>query len=133
MSDDDAYQAFAPFSDWGNHPVGGAWQEFRAALDTARNSAEPSDLQAALEFALRSAALETGAIEGLYATSRGITRTVALQGAMWEAELEKIGSDVRGHFEAQLAAFDLVLDAATKHLPISEAWVRELHREVCAA
>ncbi|HVC76029.1 MAG TPA: hypothetical protein VND96_05870, partial [Candidatus Micrarchaeaceae archaeon] len=41
----------------------------------------------------RAAAFETGAIEGLYPTTRGITRMVALQGAMWEAELEKLGPD----------------------------------------
>ncbi len=83
-------------------------------------------------MALRSAALETGAIEGLYSTNRGITRTVALQGAMWEAELDKLGPDVRGHFEAQLAALDLVLDVATKRLDISEAWIRSLHAQACA-
>ena len=43
----------------------------------------------------------------------------------------RVGPDVRGHFEAQLAAFDLVLDAATKLQPIS-AWLREVHAEACA-
>ena len=85
------------------------------------------------ERPLRSAALETGAIEGLYVTTRGVTRIVALQGALWEAELDKLGVDVRGHFEAQLSAFDLVLDAATRQEPISEAWLRQLHATVCAA
>jgi Fic family protein len=90
-------------------------------------------LEAAVDIALRSAALETGAIEGLYATTRGVTQTVALQGAVWEAELDKLGADVRGHFEAQLSAFDLVLDVATNSQDISEAWVRRLHETVCAA
>ncbi len=126
------YTPFFPFSTWADASVGGAWSEFSTALNSAREAAEPSDLQIALSIALRSAALETGAIEGLYATTRGITRTVALQGAMWEAELENLGGDVRGHFEAQLAGFDMVLDAATHKEPISEAWLRELHATVCA-
>ena len=128
-----AYEPFAPFSAWAGVPAGNAWGEFLAELDRMREAATAEDLQAALDIALRSAALESGAIEGLYATSRGVTRTVALQGAMWEAELDKLGEDVRGHFEAQLAAFDLVLDAATKRYPITEAWLRNLHATACAA
>ena len=129
----EGYRPFEPFAAWESLAVGDAWAEFLSALDVARAAAEPADLERAVDMALRSAALETGAIEGLYATTRGVTRTVALQGAMWEAELEKLGPDVPGHFEAQLSAFDLVLDAATNHLPLSEAWLRELHAKVCAA
>lgn len=129
----EAYQPFGPFSKWADQRVGGAWSEYLLAWEEARDAAEPAALQAAVTFALRSAALQTGAIEGLYPASRGVTRVVALQAAMWEAELEKIGNDVRGHFEAQLAALDLVLDAATKNAPISEAWLRELHAQACAA
>lgn len=40
---------------------------------------------------------------------------------------------MRGHFDAQLAALDLVLDVATQRLPVSAAWLRELHARVCAA
>jgi hypothetical protein len=90
-----AYQPFAPFSAWADLGVGSAWAEFLEALEFARRIATPSDLEAALDLAVRAAGLETGAIEGLYSTNRGVTRTVALQGAMWEAELEKLGSEVR--------------------------------------
>jgi Fic family protein len=128
-----AYEPFTPFSAWPSAPRGDTWAEFQAELDRARAEATDQDVQAALDLALRSAALESGAIEGLYATSRGVTRTVALQGAMWEAELAKLGDDVRGHFEAQLAAFDMVLDAATKRSPITEVWLRNLHATSCAA
>jgi Fic family protein len=123
---------FAPFTEWRDLSVGSAWPDFLSLLDQARKEARPDDLARALDVALRSAALESGAIEGLYATSRGITRTVALQGSLWEAELEKLGPDVRGHFEAQLAAFDLVLDATTRETSLSEAWLRSLHAQVCA-
>ncbi|HEV8681493.1 MAG TPA: Fic family protein [Actinomycetota bacterium] len=127
------YQPFRSFADWRGLALGDAWDEYLTALNGAREAAEEAAIQAAINIALRSAALETGAIEGLYATNRGITRAVALQGALWEAELDKLGPDVRGHFDAQLTAFDLVLDAATRRLPISEAWIRSLHAQVCAS
>lgn len=127
------YKPFATFEVWQDLAVGSAWGEYLSALTEVRQLADPSDVDRAVEVALRSAALETGAIEGLYATTRGVTRAVALQGALWEGELDKLGPDVRGHFEAQLTAFDLVLDSATKKFPISEKWIRDLHACVTAA
>ena len=127
------YVPFATFADWAGEAISSAWVEYLANLDQARGAASSDEVQAALQFALRSAAVETGAIEGLYATTRGITRTVAIQGALWEAELDKMGADVRGHFEAQLAAFELVLDAVTKRMPVSDKWLRELHATTTAA
>jgi Fic family protein len=127
------YRPFSPFEEWQGVGLGDAWKDYLSALDEARKEADPQVVDAAVDIALRSAALETGAIEGLYTTNRGITRSVALQGLLWETELAKLGEEVRGHFEAQLAAFDLVLDAATKRLDISEAWVRALHSQVCAS
>jgi hypothetical protein len=108
------YRPFSPFEEWQGVGLGDAWKDYLSALDEARKEADPQVVDAAVDIALRSAALETGAIEGLYTTNRGITRSVALQGLLWETELAKLGEEVRGHFEAQLAAFDLVLDAATK-------------------
>jgi Fic family protein len=130
--EDSTYEPFRSFSEWELATISSAWAEFLASLDLVRQSAAPADLQRALEVALRSAALETGAIEGLYSTSRGVTRIVALQGALWEVELDKLGPEVRGHFEAQLAALELVLDAATSRRPLTEAWLRSLHAQVCA-
>jgi Fic family protein len=126
------YVPFAGSDRWVGARVGNAWAEFENALEQAKATAEPADYERALDVALRSAALETGAIEGLYATDRGVTRSVAIQGALWEAQLERIGPDVRGHFDAQLAAFELVLDVAAKSSEISEAWIRSLHATTCA-
>ena len=64
---------------------------------------------------------------------RGFTFTVALETATWEAALEKKGEYVKSLFEAQLHAYDFVLDLATKAEPISEAAIRALHVEVCRA
>jgi len=133
MAVESKYKPFASFGAWKDLVIRGAWGEYLAALEEVRQVADERDIEAAVEVALRSAALETGAIEGLYATNRGVTRAVALQGALWEAELTKLGPDVARHFDAQLAAFDLVLDTATKKHPISEKWIRDLHAQVCAA
>lgn len=82
-----SYVPFCPFADWSGVRIGVAWEEFLAGLEAAKKQATQDEVSGALRFALRSAALETGAIEGLYTSTRGITRTVALQGAMWEVEL----------------------------------------------
>jgi Fic family protein len=80
---------------------------------------------------MRKAALETGAIEGMYSLQRGITRSVALEGTLWEMKLDEIGPDVRSHFQAQLDAFEMTLDFATSSMPVTEAWIRELHAVLC--
>jgi len=46
--------------------------------------------------------------------------------------IEERGAGVRELFEAQLAAYELVLDAVTHKLPITEAWIRALHETLCA-
>jgi hypothetical protein len=50
---------------------------------------------------------------------------------LWEAAVESKGDNVRPLFDAQLHAYDYVLDLATQAVPIAEAWIRELHREIC--
>ncbi len=125
------YRPFAALSSWVFPERPAVWNDFATIFEKARADASDSDTTSALTFALRSAALETGAIEGLYATTRGITRTIALQGALWEAALDEIGTDVRGHFDAQLEALEYVLDVATNAKPITQAWIRDLHAITC--
>lgn len=127
------YQPFPSFTRWQAIPVGGSWLEFLAILNELKKTADDATKDRALSYVLRSAALETGALEGLYSTNRGVTRTVAIQAAQWEVELHELGTDVPGHFKAQLAAFELIFDAATSATPISEAWLRRVHETVCAA
>src|SRR5208337_774725 len=64
---------------------------------------------------------------------RGFTFTVAFETSAWETKLAKKGENVRPLFEAQLHAYDYVLDLATKAEPISEAAIRVLHEVVCQA
>lgn len=72
---------FASFEAWTHVRVGDAWDESLGGLTETRAGADAEVADEAVAIAVRSAALETGAIEGLYATSRGITRTVALLGS----------------------------------------------------
>src|ERR1035437_6092547 len=131
---DAAYKPFPRFEEWASRTSVDAVrsERYNASLkDRARLS--PEELNRAREIAKRAAALDTGAIEGLYDVDRGFTYTVAFETAAWEVELAKKGENVRPLFEAQLHAYDYVLDLATKAEPISEAAIRVLHEEVCRA
>ncbi len=128
---DALYKPFPPFSDWANCSVDTVRLE-RYSTSLNRLKEESLDtLKRALEIVKRAAAVDTGAIEGLYQTDRGFTFTVALQVAHWEAAVSEKGPGVRPLFESQLKAYDYVLDFATQRIPVAEAWIRELHAVVC--
>ncbi len=131
---DQLYRGFPDFSAWGELSSEDAdlWSRFAASLEERRREASPETLKAAIEVAVRAAALDTGAIEGLYSVDRGFTMTVALQSLTWEQAIEERGAGVRELFEAQLAAYELVLDAVTRDRPITEVWIRNLHETLCA-
>lgn len=133
-SADSLYRGFPDFATWGPLQPEDVdlWNRFAESLEERREAATPEALKASIDVAIRAAALDTGAIEGLYTVDRGFTMTVAVQGLAWEQMIEERGADVRQLFEAQLAAYELVLDAATHKLPITEAWIRALHETLCA-
>jgi len=133
-SPDRLYRGFPDFSAWGPLPSEdrALWDRFAASLEARRKEASPEALRQAVDIAVRAAALDTGAIEGLYDVDRGFTMTVAVQGLAWEQMIEERGGGVRELFEAQLQAYELVLDAATRRQPLTEAWVRSLHETLCA-
>lgn len=109
-----------------------AWDDALATLVERRGEADTEVVDQSLQERLRAAAVDTGAIEGLYATDRGFTLSVAQQAiSMDQAEVEK-GGDFRANFEAQLEGFELALDAATTATPLSEAFIRRLHEVTCA-
>jgi Fic family protein len=131
---DRLYRGFPDFSAWGSLSPTDAdlWSRFASSLEERRKTATPEALNAAVEVAVRAAALDTGAIEGLYTTDRGFTMTVAVQGLAWEQMIEERGAGVRELFEAQLETYELVLDAVTQKFPITEAWIRTVHETICA-
>ncbi|MDR5726036.1 MAG: Fic family protein [Terriglobia bacterium] len=131
---DAAYKPFPTFKEWASKASLDTvrWDRYRAELHS-RPATSPDALKRAYEMVKRAAALDTGAIEGLYEVDRGFTFTVALETAAWELKLAEKGENVRPLFEAQLHAYDYVLDLATKAQPISEAAIRTLHEVVCSA
>jgi Fic family protein len=131
---DAAYKPFPTFAEWASRTSVDTvrWDRYNASLKE-KSDLSPEVFGRAREIVKRAAALDTGAIEGLYEVDRGFTFTVAFETAAWEVELAKKGENVRPLFEAQLHAYDYVLDLATKAEPISEAAIRVLHEEVCRA
>lgn len=131
---DAAYRPFPPFADWAARTSVDTvrWDRYIASLKD-KSELSPEVMRRAREVAKRAAALDTGAIEGLYNVDRGLTYSVAFETAAWEVELSRKGENVRPLFEAQLHAYDYVLDLATRAEPITEAAIRVLHEEVCRA
>lgn len=131
---DSQYKPFPSFTDW-NSGVKldlTRWDRYSGELLLHREeSAE--QFAKATEIARRAAAVDTGAIEGLYDVDKGFTITVATQAAMWESAVAAKGSDTREIIESQLDSYDYVLDFATGTTPIAEAWIRELHSKLCGA
>jgi Fic family protein len=130
---DAAYRSFPSFDDWqhGSHADVSRWKQYANLLED-RKDLTPGLLAKARDVAKRAAAVDTGAIEGLYEVDRGFTFSVALQMATWEAQLDAKGNRVRSIVEAQMSAYDFVLDFATQAVPIAEAWIRKLHEVMCA-
>ena len=130
---DAGYRPFPTFSEWMRKCEIDTvrWNRYSARLEKIKESSniDITRVREAIELA---AAIDTGAIEGLYDTDRGFTYTVAFESAVWQSVVEKIkGEKVRALIESQLSAFEYVLDFATKNVAITSAWIRELHREIC--
>ena len=127
---DSSYKAFPPFATWAQAHVDVARWDRYSGLIQSRKGVSDELLKRSREIVDRAAAVDTGAIEGLYETSRGITFTIATQAAQWEAMLDP---EARSYFETQLHAYDYVLDFATQRVPVAEAWIRELHNQITSS
>jgi Fic family protein len=131
---DAAYKPFPSFGEWSQCRVDlSRWHSYVddfASLKTEDN-VQPEQLRRALETVKRHAAIETGVIENLYPSDRGLTFTVAEEVAIWESVLAARSETVRNLIEAQLAAYDYALDFVTGKQPIAQAWIRQLHAVMC--
>jgi Fic family protein len=126
------YAPLLPFSAWQNCEVPiGRWDGHRKSLHDATKGVSEKHFRRALDIVKRAAAIETGAIEGLYEVDQGFTITAATGTAAFAAALEKKEHKTRAYIESQLRAYDFVLDIATQARPIAEAWIRELHQVIC--
>src|SRR5215216_1759312 len=88
---DASYRPFPSFVEWSkSHVDTSRWDRYTAELKHQKEKA-PGLISRALEIVKRAAAVDTGAIEGLYETDRGFTFSVAMQAAHWEAALAEKG------------------------------------------
>lgn len=130
---DATYRPFPDFAEWAKSEVNSArWDRYMLLYQETQNTPEDI-LDKARDEVKRSAAVETGAIEGLYDSHRGITFTAGVEVAVWEAAINQMGERERKLIQSQLDAYDYVLDFATKQQPIAETWIRELHKVICNA
>lgn len=81
------YVPFPPFEGWLPSYNGSLVDEVGEQIANARERYGQEAADRAVEVASRYAAVDTGALEGLYTTNRGFTRTIAERTANWEAAL----------------------------------------------
>lgn len=110
----------------------GYWEEAFALLQAERVAASAEALQDGARVLTRAAAVDTAALEGFYEVDRGFTFSVAHDVAAWQVRFAEKGEAARTMFEAQLRAFELVVDVATGGLPDNEAVIRSLHELACS-
>ncbi|HVT15055.1 MAG TPA: Fic family protein [Thermoanaerobaculia bacterium] len=131
---DALYRGLPDFAAWGR--LGPAlrelWERFSAELIESSEGKGKEQFDRAVNVAVRAAAMDTGALEGLYEVDRGFTMSVALQAFAWQQALAERGEEVRALFEAHLAGYEMAIDAVTGQTPPSEAWLRVLHERLCA-
>lgn len=129
---DATYRPFPAFGEWLGFKLDSArWRRYTTGLEQYRKTVSSGVLAKAQNIVRRAAAVDTGALEGLYEVDRGFTFTVATEAAFWQARIDEKGEQVRGYIEAQLDAYEYILNLATGETPISEAAVRSLHEIIC--
>jgi Fic family protein len=128
------YTPFPPFTAWADLPVDAdTFAGFENVLRQLRETTDPERLERAIRSATRLAAIDTGAIEGLYEVDRGFTLTIAVEAAAWEAVLNAREPVVRRSFEDALRAYEFVLDLATTRTEVTEKAIKEIHAIICAS
>ena len=132
--DESEYSPFPAFVDWIPESYDGSVVDrYERQFASLRTKVSQADLDRALEIVNRYAAVDTGAIEGLYEVDRGFTKTVATQTAAWENALSLKGEGVKRAIDDALGAYEYVLDAVTHAVPITEVWIRQIHQIICAS
>ncbi len=131
---DARFRGVPPFTEWAGLAVDyDAWAAKFTDFDERRSRSSQESLTQAVEVALRAAAVDTGAIEGLYTLPANFTITVATQAPGWEAMVDAMGDSFKALFQSQTRAYDLAMKLSRAPTGITEAWIRELHRELCSS
>lgn len=128
------YAPFPSFKEWNKISVElGVVDSYSARMNNIKTTATPEALKTSMEVATKWAAVDTGAIEGLYEVDRGFTYSVAAQSIQWQNLRSLKGDEVARSIEDAMKAYEWVLDAATNRTVISEHWLKELHSVICAS
>lgn len=115
---DEGYQPFPDVAAWAAVPFDPTtYDQYAALLEQARAQASEEAREHAVKTAMRYAGTDTGAIEGLYTTDRGFTRTVAIEAAGWEAAANERGPNAAAIIKDQIGAYEWVLDLVTESRP----------------
>lgn len=126
------YTPFPSFNEWGGTRFDPASVDrFAGLLASTKETAGNEALVRAVQTATKWAAVDTGAIEGLYDVDRGFTFTVALEAAAWANIHLAKGETAQRAIEDALAGYEYVLDLVTEASPISEVWIKQLHSVLC--
>jgi Fic family protein len=129
---DATYRPFAALKEWNFAIDSATWDATVSRLEARRAATTPETLADSIRRAMQAAAIDSGAIEGLYEDDRGFTISVLAEAAGWETGLGERDAETRDLIQAQFAGYQLALDAATRGTPISEALIRRIHEVVCA-
>jgi len=134
---DATYVPISLFADWLSSAelrvamIEATSEEFSEAIANAAMANRDRTLQDVIQ----AAALETGAIEGLYRPATGVTLSLIEGAISVQQALEEVAegsSREEALIAGQRASYELALDIATRAQPLSEAVVSEIHRVACA-
>src|SRR5207237_858117 len=131
---DAEYAGFPGYEVWADLSIDlGEWTTKFDEFIGRRNRSSFESITQALEVALRAAAVDTGAIEGLYQVDSHFTSSVATRKPGWEKLVEDKGTSFQSTFQSHLRAYELAAQLATAATGVTEAWIRVLHKELCGA
>ena len=109
------------------------WDRYVVLFSEVRARLTEDEQESLVRSAMRGAAVNTGAIEGLHTVDRGLTITVIEQATRWQiAVAEAVGRQAAELASAALEGYEMAFDLATKRDEVSEAWIRRIHELVCA-
>lgn len=134
-SDGDIAQADATYS-----PVRGflSWAGVRLDLEPWETGLEQVSVlegdaaERGLRAANSAAAIDTGAIEGLYTTDRNFTYSIAVREAMSDEALRAHDERLPDFYQAHMRAFDHAEEFVRSSEPMTHVWIRELHQILTA-
>lgn len=129
---DREFKHFPDIAGWNNVSVDlTAWDQKFSILKAKKQSLGQDVWQRASEYALRAAAVDTGAVEGLYPMNRAITYSIATFRFSSEPETQTIFEDIKPFVEGQLLGYKMAESAAMNQSTlINETWIKILHRTV---